>query len=163
MPNHTIVRVPARLALLISLMSLPACPGFGGNNSNGPTGPTSQYPYDGNYTGTWSASCPLCGVSSASGTFTTTIANGAFTDNTGFPITSGNFGPKLTSGSVSSGGPVSATGTTPPQCSSSIDTFTGQVVTNSSGGATMTMSYSRPASSGGCEAESGTVTATRTP
>ena len=156
-----IVRVPARVALLASLVSLLACPMFGG--SDGPTGPTSQYPYDGNYSGRWSAVCPKCNIPDAAGTFTMTIANGAFTGNTGFPIDSGNFGsPKRTSGTVSSGGAISATGTTPRVCSSSVDTFTAQVVTNSSGGATMTMSYSRP-SSVNCTAETGTVTATRTP
>jgi hypothetical protein len=44
-----------------------------------------------------------------------------------------------------------------------VSTFTGQITTTVSGGANMAMTYSRPASPGGCEAETGSITATRTP
>ncbi|MHB8167158.1 MAG: hypothetical protein ACYDDT_10365 [Sulfuricella sp.] len=117
--------------------------------------------FDGAYTGSWSKACPTCGITAASGTFTATLANGVLS-NTQFTITSGDSGILFSSGTVSSSGAITGTGVPPSQCSSSVSTFTGQITTSSSGGAGMTMTYSRPASSGGCGAESGTLTATRT-
>lgn len=113
--------------------------------------------FSGIYTGSWTNSDS---GNTASGTFTTTLDNGVFTD-TIFTITSGNFGILFTSGTVSSSGAITGTGIAPAQCSGSVGTFTGQITTTSSGDADMTMTYSRPASAGGCEAESGTITATR--
>jgi hypothetical protein len=119
--------------------------------------PTIVSQFDGTYTGSWSDSCPTCGVNTSSaGTFTATLTNGVFS-NIGLPVTSGNFGPRFDSGTVSSAGVITGTGATPSQCVGSASTFTGQIT-----GTGMSISYSRPAaSSGGCAAETGSITATR--
>ncbi|MBI5755878.1 MAG: hypothetical protein HZA12_03045 [Nitrospirae bacterium] len=116
--------------------------------------------FDGTYTGSWTDTCPLCGITNATGTFTITVANGVLL-NYQETITSGGFGIKFDSGTVSSSGAIMGTGATPSQCSSSPSTFTGQITITSTGGAGMTMTYSRTASPEGCGAESGTMTATR--
>jgi fibronectin type 3 domain-containing protein len=130
-------------------------PGITGSVS--PTG-TGVSQFDGTYTGNWSISWD-----NASGTFTTTLANGVFT-GTVFTTTSGNHGISevpLISGTVSSSGAIAITGA---DCSgANAVTFTGQITTTLSGGAGMTMTYSRAASTtGACGAESGTITATLT-
>lgn len=138
-------------------------PGITGNNS--PTG-TGVSQFDGTYTGTWSRLCPTCGTpppdnQSNSGTFTITVANGVFTNIYFSPPVSGAGGLSFVSGTVSSSGAITTvTGTSLSQCSLSVSTFTGQITT-SSGGADMTMTYTRTAD-GQCMAESGTMTATRT-
>lgn len=116
-------------------------------------------PYEGEYAGSWNLTCPVCG-DSASGTFTSTVANGVFTDTTTIAI--GTHGIRDASGTVSSSGAISATGPAPAiaGCSGSVSMFTGQITLTPSGGAEMTVEYSRP-KSGVCEAESGTMTATR--
>jgi len=113
--------------------------------------------FDGTYTGSWSSTCPACGDGTATGTFTATLANGVFTDIS-LPITSGTRSIRFESGTVSSSGAIAATGATPSQCSSSVSTITGQITTTLSGGYTMDMMYSRPASDT-CAAEYGSITA----
>lgn len=108
---------------------------------------------NGTYTGSWSLTCPACG-DTAAGTFTATVADGVFTAS--FTITSGTHGIPDLSGTVSESGAITATAPSPPQCSSSEGAFIGQIT-----GVNMTGSYSRPASPGGCEAESGDMIATR--
>jgi hypothetical protein len=116
---------------------------------------TGSSSFDGSYTGTWTKSCPTCGVSASAGTFSGTLTNGVFS-NIQFILGSGDSGMLFDSGTVSASGSITGSGVTPSQCSSSPSTFTGQV--SNSGG--MTISYSRPAS-GTCQAETGTITASR--
>ena len=118
--------------------------------------------FNGTYTGSWSKTCIGCGVTAGAGTFTITVANGVLS-NMIETIASGGDGSgiKFDSGTVSSSGAITGTGATPSQCSSSVSTFTGQITITLSGGAEMTMTYSRTASPEGCAAESGTMTATR--
>ena len=117
--------------------------------------------FDGTYTGSWSDMCPTCGngQTAAAGTFTATLDNGVFT-NIQLPVTSGNFGIRFDSGTVSSSGTITATGATPSQCSGSASSITGQIIPTPSGGGVMVMAYSRPASDT-CAAESGTITAAK--
>lgn len=115
-------------------------------------------PFDGTYMGTWSLTCPVCG-DTAAGTFSATVTNGAFTSCP--TITSGTHGIVCFSGTVSSSGSITGTGVAPVQCPNSVSSFTGQITMNSSGVADMTMQYSRPSDPAGCEAEYGTMTATR--
>ena len=116
--------------------------------------------FDGSYTGTWDITCPACG-DTAAGTFTTILTNGVFT-NISLPITSGAHGPLMDSGTVSSSGAIIGTGTNPSQCNNNMSTFAGQITTISSGVVGLTISYSRLTYLDGCEAESGTIIATRT-
>lgn len=115
--------------------------------------------FDGTYTGSWSSTCPACGDGTATGTFTATLDNGVFTDIS-LPITSGTRSIRFDSGTVSSSGVITATGATPSTCSSSVSTITGQITTTLAGNDVMDMTYSRPRSVEGCEAEYGTITAT---
>lgn len=122
---------------------------------------TGANAFDGTYTGTWNKTCPNCGINASNGTFTATVSSGVFS-GTQFILTSGDSGVRFDTGTVSSSGAITGTGATPSQCSSSVSTFSGQITT-STGGAAMTMAYSRPVSPEGCQAESGSITATRTP
>ena len=117
--------------------------------------------FDGTYTGSWSKTCPACGITASAGTFTATLANGIFS-NTQFILTSGDSGVRFDAGTVSLSGTITGTGATPSQCSSSVSTFVGQITATLSGGAAMmTITYSRPTSDT-CAAESGGISATRT-
>ncbi|MDA8089072.1 MAG: hypothetical protein M0Z61_02435 [Nitrospiraceae bacterium] len=117
---------------------------------------TSSAPYDGTYSGTFTlsdqgANCPT--------TFTTTLVGGVFT-NTQYTWPSGCVGIPDTSGFVNATtGDIMATtnGVTPPNCPASVGIFTNGSI--SSTGA-MSMTYSRAAdTSGGCNAETGSVNA----
>ncbi len=116
--------------------------------------------YDGTYTGTWTKTCPACSITSSTGTFSAIVSEGAFTD-VQFTLTSGDSGIKFDSGSVSTTGAITGYGASPSQCSTSPSTFSGQITISSSNGADMSINYSRTSSPEGCEAESGTITATR--
>lgn len=122
--------------------------------------------FDGTYTGSWSRHCPTCGATppdnqSNTGTFTGTVANGVFTNISLSPPVAGAGGLLFSSGTVSTSGAITGTGAAPSTCTTSVSTFSGQITTNLTGGAQMSITYSRPASTGGCMAESGTITATR--
>ena len=124
--------------------------------------------FDGTYTGSWSRLCPTCGTTppdnqSNSGIFSVDVANGVFANIYISAPVPGAGAPYFVSGTVSSSGAIAGTGSSPSQCSSSTSIFTGQTTTTLSGSAGMTITYTRTASPEGCQAESGSITATRTP
>ncbi len=131
-------------------------PTIGGGSSSG-SGSSGGTPFDGTYAGTWT---DTDSGSTASGTFTATVSGGVLT---GFQdtIASGSFGLLFSAGTVSAAGAVTGTGDAPSQCPGAVGAFTGQIVLDGSGGATLTLAYSRTAAAT-CAAETGSLTATRT-